>query len=381
MGNPIWAEDGVGMPLEETGMIKLRAGMPIATARRSAGDFTMNLKRQSAVSAADDATARAERKAAAMLLDGIASSLVVIDLAAYRSFRSAILRSPLNLPELLVEQEMVSEVKSVVREFERYRTANEAMLKERRNEWRQTVSQLAHLLAGYNRVEQSSDLWTGICVQLTSATSREEIAALREKLMQLFRSLEVQTASRRAAEVGKQDMSTANHNAAGLRGGGAAIEHVRRLMTEDRPATIGVFRLNCLDVVGERFGQEGIQDCLMAVAAFLTQNLSSDDTIYHWSESSLVVVCERRIREDILNAEWNRVLARNRDFTISTGGRNIMLRIPIALELISASQINAADDLQHLLAERGSSRQCGPGFSSIPASPVAGARRNPAEKS
>jgi len=341
----------------------------------------MNLKRQSAASSSDEATARAERKAAAMLLEGIASSVVVIDLPAYRSFRSAILRSPLNLPELVAEQEMTVEVKAVVREFERYRTANETTLKERHNEWRQTVSQLAHLLAGYNRIDQSSDLWTGICVQLRSATSGEEIAALREKLVQLFQSLEVQTASRRAAEVGRQDMSTANHNAAGLRGGGSALEQVRGLMSEGKPVCVGIFRLKCLDVVGERFGQEGIQDCLMAVAAFLTQNLSSHDSIYHWSESSLVVVCERRIREDVLSAEWNRVLARNRDFTISIGGRNIMLRIPIYLELISASQIDAADDLQELLAERGSSRQSGVGLSSFSAAPVSGARGDFAEKS
>jgi GGDEF domain-containing protein len=159
-----------------------------------------------------------------------------------------------------------------------------------------------------------------------------------------------------------------------VRGGGAAIEQVRRLMVEERPFCIGVFRLNCLDVVGERFGQEGIQDCLMAVAAFLTQNLSSDDSIYHWSESSLIVLCERRIREDMLNAEWNRVLARNRDFTIRIGGRNIMLRIPISLELLPVSQINSADDLQRLLAEPGPTRSGGAGLNSLPVAAVLGGR-------
>jgi GGDEF domain-containing protein len=321
-----------------------------------------------------DTTAKAERKAAAMLLEGIAASQVVLDLAAARNFRSAILRSPLNLPELLPEQELTTEVKNVVREFERYRTAIELTLKERHNEWRLTVSQLAHLLAGYNRIDQSSDKWTGICVQLTSATAAEEIEAMRQKLMQLFQSLETQSATRRAIEVGKQDMSKANHNAAGLRGGGAAIEQVQRLMTEGKVFCVGIFRLNCLDVVGERFGQEGIQDCLMAVAAFLTQNLSSDDSIYHWSESSLVVLCERRIREDMLNAEWNRVLARNRDFTIRIGGRNIMLRIPIALELIPVSQLNSADDLQRLLAEPDLSRSWGVGLNSPPVASVLGGR-------
>ncbi len=326
----------------------------------------MKLKRPGANSESESA-AFTQQKAVAMLLEGVASSQIVIDHPAYRNFRTEILRSRLNLPELLPEQETIQEVKSVVREFERYRSATEEVLKDRHHEWRQTVSQLAHLLATYNRVEQSSDLWTGICVQLTSATTAEEIGGLRQKLMQLFQSLETQTASRRAIETAKQDLSTANHNAAGLRGGGAAIEHVRSLMAEEKPAAIGVFRLNCLDVVGERFGQEGIQDCLMAVAAFLTQNLSSDDSIYHWSESSLVAICERRIRVDILTAEWNRVLSRNRDFTICIGGRNIMLRIPIALEVFLTSQMECADDMQRVLAESGTARCCTPELSTTPA--------------
>jgi len=342
------------------GAVSIKLSRPLPISKREARlPLSMNLKRPSASSTNPDTTTQADRKATAMLLEGIASSHVVIDLPAFRSFRAAILRSPLNLTDLLFEQDLITEVKSVIREFERYRTAMETILKERNHEWHQTVSQLAHLLAGHMRIDQSSDLWTGICMQLTCATTAEEIVALRQKLMQLFQAMDGQTASRQVREVNQQDMSTANHNAAGLRGGGAAMGHVRRLLAEGKPFCIGIFRLHCLDVVGERFGQDGIQDCLMAVSAFLTQNLSSDDSIYHWSESSLVVVCERRIREEILNAEWNRVLARNRDFTIRIGGRNIMLRIPIRLEMLPVSQINSADDLQLLLAERGPSRARG----------------------
>jgi len=340
----------------------------------------MILKRQSANSPSDE-TSQAERKAVALLLEGVATSQLVIDLAGYRSFRASILRSPLNLPELLPEQELVGEVKSVVREFERYRTASDATLKARRTEWRQAISQLAQMLATYHRIDQTSDMWTGMSMQLTSATTAEEIAALRQKLVQLFQSVQSESTARRIREIEKQDMSTANHNAAGLRGGGAAIEHVDQLIADGKPGCIGLFRLNCLDVVGERFGQEGIQDCLMSVAAFLTQNLSGEDSIYHWSESSLVAICERRIRADILTAEWNRVLARNRDFTICIGGRNIMLRIPIHLEVFPLSQVSTADDLKQLLAERGAGPRCNSYSNPLPVGGRAGLDASVAVKS
>jgi hypothetical protein len=90
----------------------------------------------------------------------------------------------------------------------------------------------------------------------------------------------------------------------------------------------------------------------MAVSAFLTQNMRSEDTIYHWSESSLLAVCDRKVREDILSAELNRILSRNREFTINIGDRAVMLRIPIELTLFPVTQFVSAEDLLHLGSPR-----------------------------
>jgi GGDEF domain-containing protein len=185
------------------------------------------------------------------------------------------------------------------------------------------------------------------------AASEEEIKLLNAKLLTLFRASEEAEAQRRAREkTDAPDRSEANDNAAGLRGGGAAIEHVRKMMMSARPGYVALFRLCCLDVVGERFGVEGIQDCLMAVSAFLIQNLRREDVVYHWSESSLLAVCDRAVREDILAAELNRLLAHNRDLHITIGDRTIMLRIPIELQLFPISRFNSPDDLQSLPIDR-----------------------------
>jgi len=125
------------------------------------------------------------------------------------------------------------------------------------------------------------------------------------------------------------------------------------MIEHSRPGYIALFRLSCLDVVGERFGQEGIQDCLMAVSAFLIENLRGEDSVYHWSESSLLAVCDRKIHEDILFAELSRVLQRNRDFTIQIGDSTIMLRIPIDMELFPIDTFESAEDLQKIPAKRG----------------------------
>jgi GGDEF domain-containing protein len=302
---------------------------------------------------ADSTPCAAERRALGLLLEGAAINLPQIDPDAYRRFRSGILRSSIRLNEQQSEADLLSTVKAIIHEFENYRSDSDLTLEAVQKEWRQSVGVLMHLLAERDKVEQRSELWASFTHGLSSAHCAAEIQSFRAKLQKLFQHSGEEQAAKRAEEAEEQDRSTANDNAAGLRGGGAAIEHVSAMIAQSRPGYVGLFRLSCLDVVGERFGPEGIQDCLMTVSAFLIQNMRAEDAVYHWSESSLLAVCDRKIREDILAAELNRVLARNREFTINIGDRAIMLRIPVELQLFPITEFGSADDLQRLPSGRG----------------------------
>jgi GGDEF domain-containing protein len=307
----------------------------------------------SAVRADEAAGSAAARRALGLLLEGAAINFVQPDPEAYARMRSAILRDSIRLAEPQSEPDLLQTVQSIIREFDAYRSHSEEALDGRQKEWRHVVALLSQMLLDQGDCKPESDEWIEFKVALVSAVTAEEIQSLRERLQQTFSRAGSAAAAREAELAEEQDRSVANDNAAGLRGGGAAIEHVRTMIDKSRPGYIGLFRLSCLDVVGERFGQEGIQDCLMAVSAFLIENLRAEDSIYHWSESSLLVVCDRKIREDILSAELNRLLQRNRDFTIQIGCSTIMLRIPIDLELFPIDVFQSADDLQKIPSKRG----------------------------
>jgi GGDEF domain-containing protein len=316
----------------------------------------MSVWHNSAVGAEDAVDGAAERRALGLLLEGAAINLLQPDADAYAHLRSAILRDSIRLVEPQTEEELLQTVQSIVHEFDSYRAHTEAVLEERQKAWRHVVAVLSQLLAQQGRQAQGGPVadeeeWASLRLEISGAASAAEIQGLGARLLQHF---ERSIAAARQAELDEeQDRSEANDNAAGLRGGGAAIQHVQTILTQGRPGYVGIFRLSCLDVVGERFGQEGIQDCLMAVSAFLIDNLRAEDSVYHWSESSLLVVHDRKIREDILLAELNRVLQRNRDFTIQIGDSTIMLRIPIELELFPIDTLKSADDLQKIPARRG----------------------------
>jgi GGDEF domain-containing protein len=98
-------------------------------------------------------------------------------------------------------------------------------------------------------------------------------------------------------------------------------------------------------MISQRFGPEAVEDCLMAVAAFLTQCLHSEDAIYHWSDSSLLSILQGRPNEQILTAELERIAMQNRETTVNIGGRSTMLRIPITFDLTPIERLQSADDL------------------------------------
>jgi GGDEF domain-containing protein len=316
--------------------------------------------RNSEAKSADSAACAAERRALGLLLEGAAINLPQVDPVMHRRFRSGILRSSIGIVQPQSEHALLNIIASIVQELEAYRIDSEAVLEARYKEWRLLVSALMHLLASRDKVDPRSTLWAGLTKSLADSQTVEEIQQVKSKLMRLFEASGEEQAAKRSKEAEEQDRSTANDNAAGLRGGGAAIEHVGAMIAHSRPGYVCLFRLSCLDVVGERFGPEGIQDCLMAVSAFLIQNMRAEDSVYHWSESSLLAVCDRKIREDILSAELNRVLARNREFTINIGDRAIMLRIPVDLQIFPISQFRSGDDLQNLPVSRTRSDRAAP---------------------
>jgi GGDEF domain-containing protein len=111
-------------------------------------------------------------------------------------------------------------------------------------------------------------------------------------------------------------------------------------------------------MINQRFGPEAVEDCLMAVSAFLTESLNSDDAIYHWSDSSLLAILQGRANEQILTAELERIAMQNRETTVSIGGRATVLRIPITFDLTPIERLKSADDLYKitLLTSSGKTR-------------------------
>jgi GGDEF domain-containing protein len=285
-----------------------------------------------------------------LLVEGMALNMPEIDLESYKAFRKNVNRLSLQLPDRLPDDEKLVLIRAILQEFENYRGGTETVLRERMAGWRALAAKLFTEVMASLGPGADSPAATQLAKDIGRLTTSEEIQAWCGHLEGFLHPLDADGKALGLASLKLADRSTANDNAAGLRGGGSAVEHLKKIMDRGGNGFIALFRLSCLDVISQRFGMEAVQDCLMAVSAFLTASLHNDDAIFHWSDSSLLAILQGRPSEQILTAELQRIASQNRDSSINVAGRTIMLRIPLAFELTPIDRLRSAEDLFRLSA-------------------------------
>jgi GGDEF domain-containing protein len=284
------------------------------------------------------------------LVEGTASNMLAIDPGGFLDFRGKVSQLAAQLRDGLPDAEKLALILSVLHEFEQYRKLSEEEMRDRVSGWRTLVSKLLVDLLARTGIDAGSSDAAPLVQNVASLLTGEELNGFLIQLTDFFRLSSADSRSVRAAQLTAADRTTANDNAAGLRGGGAALEHVRRIMEQGIGGYAVLFQLNCLGMIGERFGVEAVQDSLMAVSAFLTHSLRSDDAVYHWSDSTLLAILQTPVSENILGAAMRRIVGNNRDITIQIGGRTVMLRIPLEFEITPIDQLRTAEDLHKLSA-------------------------------
>lgn len=305
----------------------------------------------------EEAALASSERCLTLLVDGAARGAVEVDSVPYKNFRANLDELARRIPDHLPEEEKFVLIRSINQEFEAYHTLADNALRERRAAWRGTISMLLDELIHDLGIDATLPKVVSIVSQLKRIGSTEEIVNWRESVNSFLHPMDgLSPADQLAARLRTADCSTANDNAAGLRGGGAAVERLRGIMQKGGDGYIVLFKLSCLEIISQRFGAEAVEDCLMAVSAFLTAGLDGDDSIYHWSDSALLAILQGRPSEMILTAELERIIAQNRESTIKIAGRSIMLRIPITFQLTPINRLRAAEDLLRISVRQSSAR-------------------------
>src|SRR5579863_4624027 len=290
----------------------------------------MNLKQMAArgqAKAAPEIEAPNPARCLTLLIEGMALNMPEIDAPTYKLFRESLSSMARQVPDRLSETDILPVINSILRECETYRSGVDSALRDRQAGWRNLTARLLRELLGSMRIEAGASGVSSLTGRIAALRTAEDLREYQESLDDFLRPRAGEDADEETgSQLSAADRSTANTNAAGLRGGGAALEQVKVMMQRGNRGFLVLFQLGCLEMIHERFGTEAVEDCLMAVSAHLTHSLHSDDSIYHWSDSSLLAILQGRVSEQILTAELNRIVAHNRDLSIIVGGRTVMLR-------------------------------------------------------
>ncbi|MDR3793758.1 MAG: diguanylate cyclase [Terracidiphilus sp.] len=309
------------------------------------------------MAAEDEAAQFSSERCLTALVDAAARGSVEVDSAAYLAFRANVDDLARRIPDRLPDEEKFALIRAIGQEFESYRNNAEEALRQRMASWRNASTLLFGELIRQLGIDPASPKTAPLLQQLKQAATTDEIHDWHSSLEAFLHPLSgTSPAEEMAARLRTADCSTANDNAAGLRGGGAAVKHLRQIMDRHEDGFIVLFRLSCLEIVIQRFGPEAVEDCLMAVSAYLTAGLENTDTIYHWSDSALLAILQGRSNELILTAELERILAQNRESAIRIAGRSVMLRIPISFQITPVNRLHSPDDLLRISAHRADTR-------------------------
>jgi GGDEF domain-containing protein len=288
----------------------------------------------------------------ALMVEGAAQCMPSVDPEKHRHFRTVVSEMATQVPERLPIDAKLAQVGTIISEFEDYRKSVSAVLRDRQIAWRTLSSALLRELLVKLGVELSSPSALPLIEKIGGLSTSEDIHKYRDRLNEFLHPDGVrETMPEDASPLKVEDRTTANTNAAGLRGGGSAVEQLKGIMERNSKAFVVLFGLGCLEVISERFGMEAVEDCLMAVSAFLTANLRREDVIYHWSDSTLLAILEGRANEQILTAELRRIAGQNREITIQIGGRKVMLRVPLDYVITPTARLHTPDDLYKLSVE------------------------------
>lgn len=279
------------------------------------------------------------------LIEGAARAVPQVDAEVYQAFYEKTSLLARQVPDTLPFLDRMAVIEQVVREFERYRVRTENSVRARVTCWRALVGEMLRELIRRMGLEPSSPGVGPLISKIGFLGTAEEIAAYRQLFNDFVHPVEAPELDI-ATSLKLTDHSTTNDNATGLRGGGGAIEYLRGLMTRSKRGFVVHFRLGCLEIVSQRFGMEAVEDALMAVSNYLTESLHSDDKIFHWSDSSLLVIVHGRGNRQVLESELTRIVALNKNVTIQIGGRTVMLRIPLEYEITPISAFHAAEDME-----------------------------------
>lgn len=133
-------------------------------------------------------------------------------------------------------------------------------------------------------------------------------------------------------------------NPTSLRCGDEALNRIEGMLERQAKGYVIVFRLGCLDLVGERFGLEAVEESLRSVSAYLADSIRRYAELFFWNESTFATIVETRAPEKALRTTIVHIINNNRSAFVQVEDHLVLLQMPLEFEMFPISSIQSAKE-------------------------------------
>jgi FixJ family two-component response regulator len=141
-------------------------------------------------------------------------------------------------------------------------------------------------------------------------------------------------------------------SATGLPGPTQARGYMASFIGTHQQCYVVLFKLPLQHTIEQRYGEDAARDYLNDTAQFLTQELRSEDRLFHWGQDVLMAIVKRQVALAAARMEMARMTTTGREIVLNVEGRSVILACPIEFDLLAIAQYATVEDLLAFLDTR-----------------------------
>ncbi len=301
--------------------------------------------------------AAALNRVISVLMQGIALHGLQYDELAFRTFQDAVWKMRAGFDQAADEDSAMLLAGAVIRLLEEHNDAAQAHLRARHGEIGNMLGLISETLLDVTQANpQTVTQVRGMAQEIVRATSLNALGAVRGRLetcmAEIRAKAQLSAANARAGQVS----TTATDGVTGLPDAGSAIEALARAWPKRTDQFLGLFALEYLETINQRFGFRSGDELLQLLGQQVGRHFTHPDQLFRWRGPCLVALVDRHAPESFVASEFARAVPPRLENATTVRDREAMVRVSTSWSMIRLDELGSLDEAIARMNEFSSTR-------------------------
>lgn len=301
--------------------------------------------------------AEALNRVISVLMQGIALHGLQYDETAFRLFQDAVWKMRAGFDQATDEDSAMLLAGAVIRLLEEHNDAAQAHLRVRHQEISAMVGMLSDTLLEVTQANQQTIAnMRAMTHEISRAGSMSALMAVKSRLDISLSELRAKALLCPAGSRAGQTNTTATDGVTGLPDAGSAIEALARVWQRRTDQYLGLFALEYLETINQRFGFRSGDELLQLLGQQVGKHFSHPDQLFRWRGPCLVALIDRHAPESFVTSEIARAVPPRLENATTVRDREAMVRVSTSWSMIRLEDLSSLDEAIARMNEFSSNR-------------------------